>query len=52
MAYQGIFKRPRGDVSKLADVTGADLLGTKVAPAFGQVKEVFVLPMEAYSPQR
>lgn len=45
MAYQGTFAK-RGDMIKLADVKGADLVGTKVSPAFGQHKEVYVLPME------
>ncbi len=46
MAFQGTFDRPKGVYEKVIDVTGADLLGTKVCPPFGVVKEVYVLPME------
>ena len=46
MAFQGTFHRERGVFSKVADVTGGDLIGTKVTPPFGLVKEVYVLPME------
>jgi leucyl-tRNA synthetase len=46
MAYQGIFDRPRGECTPLAQFTGADILGTKVAPPFGVAKEVYVLPMD------
>lgn len=45
MAFQGIFEE-RGKTVKLADVTGQDLVGTKVSPPFGFHKEVYVLPME------
>ncbi|EIW72383.1 hypothetical protein TREMEDRAFT_70706 [Tremella mesenterica DSM 1558] len=46
MAFQGTFDRPKGVFNKVVDVTGAELVGTKVAPPFGIVKEVYVLPME------
>ena len=46
MAYQGIFDRARGECKSLATFTGADILGTKVAPPFGVAKEVYVLPMD------
>ena len=46
MAFQGTFARDRGVFNKIADVQGGDLLGTKVRPPFGLVKEVYVLPME------
>lgn len=46
MAFQGIFDRPKGACNKVADIMGSDLLGTKVNPPFGLVKEVYVLPME------
>ena len=46
MAFQGTFERSRGVFNRVADVTGADLIGTKVTPPFGLVKEVYVLPME------
>ncbi|OWT35992.1 leucine-tRNA ligase [Cryptococcus neoformans Bt1] len=46
MAFQDIFDRPKGVCNKVADVIGSDLLGTKVNPPFGLVKEVYVLPME------
>ncbi|WVN89149.1 leucine-tRNA ligase [Cryptococcus depauperatus CBS 7841] len=46
MAFQGTLDRPKGEYKKVADVTGAELLGTKVNPPFGLVKEVYVLPME------
>lgn len=46
MAFQGTFERPRGVFKKVMDVKGADLVGTKVRPPFGIVKEVYVLPME------
>ena len=45
MAFQGIFEE-RGKAVKLADVTGQDLVGTKVSPPFGFHKEAYVLPME------
>lgn len=46
MAFQGLFDAPRGVYNKVADVVGADLIGTKVRPPFGVAKEVYVLPME------
>ena len=46
MAFQSAFDRPRGEVKKVADVKGSDLVGSKVRPAFGQVDEVYVLPMD------
>jgi leucyl-tRNA synthetase len=45
MAYQGVFEE-RGKTVKLAEISGADLIGTKVSPAFGFHKEIYVLPME------
>jgi len=46
MAFQGTFGGSRGVFNNLADVKGADLVGTKVRPPFSLVKEVYVLPME------
>lgn len=46
MAFQSAFDRPRGDVIKVVDVKGADVIGSRVRPAFGQVAEVYVLPMD------
>nr|XP_031858784.1 leucine-tRNA ligase [Kwoniella shandongensis]KAA5525856.1 leucine-tRNA ligase [Kwoniella shandongensis] len=46
MAFQGTFDGARGEYTKVVDVVGSELLGTKVAPPFGLVKEVYVLPME------
>jgi leucyl-tRNA synthetase len=46
MAFQGTFPHPRGVYPKVVDVTGAEVIGTKVCPPFGLVKEVYVLPME------
>jgi len=47
MAFQGTFTgRERGYLNKVADVVGADLVGTKVRPPMGLVPEVYVLPME------
>jgi leucyl-tRNA synthetase len=46
MAFQGTFDKARGKYTKVAEMLGADLIGTKVEPAFGMVKEVYVLPME------
>lgn len=46
MAFQGTFDRPRGTYTKVCDVQGADLIGTRVCPAFGIVESVYVLPME------
>lgn len=46
MAFQGIFDRPEGVYNKVADVKGADVIGTKVRPPFGVAPEVYVLPME------
>lgn len=45
MAYQGIFEG-RGEVKKLAEISGADLIGTKVSPPFGVHKEIYVVPMD------
>lgn len=45
MAYQGVFES-RGKIIKLAEISGADLIGTKVSPAFGVYPEVYVLPMD------
>ncbi|WVQ77118.1 leucine-tRNA ligase [Cryptococcus sp. DSM 104548] len=52
MAFQGIFDRPRGVYTKVAEITGEDLLGTKITPPFGLVKEVYVLPMEGVLPTK
>jgi leucyl-tRNA synthetase len=46
MAFQGTFDRPRGVYEKVAAVKGADIIGTRVRPAFGFVQSVYVLPME------
>ena len=46
MAFQGTFKGDRGVYKKVADVEGSELLGTKVLPPNGLVKEVYILPME------
>lgn len=46
MSFQGTFDGPRGVYTKVADVKGSDVIGTKVRPAFGNVPEVYVLPME------
>lgn len=46
MAFQGIFDRERGVHTKLVDVKGSDLIGTKVSPPNGIAKEVYVLPMD------
>jgi leucyl-tRNA synthetase len=46
MAFQGTFDKARGQYTKVTEILGADLIGTKVHPPFGMVKEVYVLPME------
>lgn len=46
MAFQGTFERERGVCTKVADVLGSELIGTKVRPPMGIEKEVYVLPME------
>lgn len=46
MAYQGCFDRPKGIYEKVIDIKGADVIGTKVKPAFGVVEAVYVLPMD------
>ena len=46
MAFQGTFDLPRGELNKIFDVKGSDLLGTKVRPPLGLAAEVYVLPME------
>ncbi len=51
MAYQSIFPG-RGKMTKLVDIVGADLVGTKVVPPFGQLQQVYVLPMEGVSPTK
>jgi leucyl-tRNA synthetase len=45
MAYQG-FLRTEDKVEKLGEITGAELLGTKVHPALSSNKEVYVVPMD------
>ncbi|TFL03231.1 hypothetical protein BDV98DRAFT_527824 [Pterulicium gracile] len=45
MAFQGVFT-PAGEVNQLAELSGEDIVGTKIKAAFGIVPEVFVLPME------
>ena len=45
MAFQGTFE-DRGKLNKLAEVKGADLVGTKVNPPFGVLPEIYVVPME------
>lgn len=39
-------KDVEGGVKEMVEVSGADLLGTKVKPAFGLAPEVYVLPMD------
>ncbi|KAJ9096600.1 hypothetical protein QFC19_007133 [Naganishia cerealis] len=45
MAFQGTFE-DRGKLHKLAEVKGADLVGTKVNPPFGVIPEIYIVPME------
>ncbi|GAA6028905.1 hypothetical protein JCM8097_001498 [Rhodosporidiobolus ruineniae] len=45
MAYQGLL-RTEDKVECLGEVTGAELLGTKVHPQLSGHKEVYVVPME------
>ncbi|WOO76690.1 Putative leucine--tRNA ligase, cytoplasmic [Vanrija pseudolonga] len=46
MAFQGIFDKPEGEYKKVASLKGDEVVGSKVEPAFGIVKEVYVLPMD------
>lgn len=46
MAFQGTFASERGVINKVADIIGADLIGTKVRPPMGIADAVYVLPME------
>jgi leucyl-tRNA synthetase len=60
MAYQGILKVndagklyiPVEDKTGSPVIHGAELLGTKVRPPLGLVKEVYVLPMEGVLPDK
>ncbi|KAJ9125914.1 hypothetical protein QFC24_002699 [Naganishia onofrii] len=45
MAFQGTFD-DRGKLHKVAEVKGADLVGTKVNPPFGVIPEIYIVPME------
>ncbi|CAD6961809.1 unnamed protein product, partial [Tilletia laevis] len=45
MAYQGTMSQ-RGTVEKLAEIKGADLIGTKIKAPFAIHDEVYILPME------
>ncbi len=45
MAFQGI-TRERGVVEKLADIKGADLVGSRIKAPFAHYDEVYVLPMD------
>lgn len=46
MSFQGTFDSARGVYTKVATIKGADVIGSKVRPAFGLVDTVYVLPME------
>ncbi|WVF70246.1 leucine-tRNA ligase [Kwoniella sp. CBS 6097] len=46
MAFQETFEGERGRLVKVADVSGDELLGTKITPPFGIAKEIYVVPME------
>ncbi|GAA6022783.1 hypothetical protein JCM10207_000415 [Rhodosporidiobolus poonsookiae] len=46
MAYQGLL-RTEDKVESVGDVTGAELLGSKVHPALSGHKEVYVVPMDS-----
>ncbi|GAA5858903.1 hypothetical protein JCM8547_007149 [Rhodosporidiobolus lusitaniae] len=46
MAYQGLLKT-EDKVEKVGEISGAELLGTKVHPALSAHKEVYVVPMDS-----
>ncbi|GAA5982156.1 hypothetical protein JCM11641_000605 [Rhodosporidiobolus odoratus] len=46
MAYQGLL-RTENKVESIGELTGAELLGTKVHPALSAHKEVYVVPMDS-----
>ncbi|KAE8218384.1 hypothetical protein CF326_g9180, partial [Tilletia indica] len=46
MAYQGTISE-RGRVEKLAEIKGADLIGTKIKAPFAIHDEVYILPMDS-----
>ncbi len=49
MSYQGTFAGERGQVVKLTEVKGADLVGSRVTAPGSLVPEVYVLPMDGVS---
>lgn len=51
MAFQGITETA-GEVTKLAEIDGSQLVGTKVKAAFSVNPEVYVLPMENVLPTK
>jgi leucyl-tRNA synthetase len=46
LAHQG-FTKTQGQVTKLLDVTGSDLVGTAVKAPLSKYDKVYVLPMES-----
>lgn len=51
MAFQGILPKA-GEVTQLAEIDGANLVGTKIKAPFGVHQEVYVLPMDNVLPTK
>ncbi|CAG8511883.1 10578_t:CDS:2 [Ambispora gerdemannii] len=51
MAFQG-YSNERGVVTQIAEIKGADLIGTKVKAPLSKYEDVYVLPMENVLPTK
>lgn len=51
MAYQGLFEK-RGEIIKLLDLKGSDLVGVPLKAPLTSYEKVYTLPMEGVSPKK
>lgn len=51
MAFQGESAK-HGEVTQVAEISGANLVGTKIKAPYGIQPEVYVLPMENVLPTK
>jgi len=51
MAYQGLFEK-RGEIVKLLDLKGSDLVGVPLKAPLTSYEKVYTLPMEGVSPKK
>lgn len=49
MAFQGLLKEDGAEPKPIAEFTGAEIIGSRVAAPYAVHKEVYVVPMETVS---